>query len=130
MTINLNISITGSIQENDSYNLNNLSFLIEEEIKGKVLQNKKLLKGAKDGGLTIGLSVIGVSLSAVIATINVINYWKSNKPKYSIKIINDDYSIEMNNLSKREFDKLISTIESNQLNKSLSIEITKTNENE
>ncbi len=70
----------------------------------KELQQAKV--GAKDGGLVIGISILGVTLASINTIISVINLWRSTQNRYSVTIKDGDYSISVSSMTKNDIDKV------------------------
>jgi hypothetical protein len=85
--MNTYINFADSLTDDDSYNIEQLANLIEEDCDLRVEREKADSgQGVKDGGLTIGLTVVGLVISAIGTFIAALTYWKSQQPKYSLTV--------------------------------------------
>jgi hypothetical protein len=71
---------------------------------------KDLESGVKDAGLTIALSIIGVSISAVGTIISALSYWKSQHANYSISLKSGNTSISVDNVEPAQIQEVITTL--------------------
>lgn len=90
------------------------------------IENKK---GVKDGGLVIGLTIVGLALTGISTLISIIQYWeqkqleKQEKYQVSINLNNNTYTIE--NLQKQTFLEMFETdlTKAKDLNETINIVI-------
>ncbi|MGF2040486.1 MAG: hypothetical protein RMZ43_035170 [Nostoc sp. CmiVER01] len=105
------INFEGNITEETSYDLEQLANLIEQDCDVSVKLEKQLIRpGVKDSGLTIGLTIAGLAVSAVQTLIAVISYWESKQNKYSLSISLANKTIIIDNLKQEETEQILSEI--------------------
>lgn len=81
------IKFENNVLEEDSYNLQQLANLIEEECDLSVnIEKADAQPGVRDGGLAIGLAIASLALTAIQTLISVLQYWESKQPKYSLSV--------------------------------------------
>jgi hypothetical protein len=110
--INFADSLTADpLTDDDSYNLEQLANLIEEDCDLPVEREKADSgQGVKDGGLTIGLTVVGLVISAIGTFIAALTYWKSQQPKYSLTVSLDGKILSIDNLSPEKVQEAITEL--------------------
>ena len=116
------VNFRGNVTEEDSYHLNQLANLVEKDCDLPVQMNKKdLQKGVKDGGLTIGLAIASLGLSAIGTLISVLSYWRSQQPKYSITVTRGDAQFVIDNMNQKQLQSVISQLEVKHSSASISV---------
>lgn len=80
--------------------------------------------GMKDGGLTIGLTIANLAVSAVSALISAITLWGS-KRNYSVSFETGDATFGANNLSAREALDLAAKIKNKAVAADIKILVTR-----
>ena len=110
------IEFQNQVDDEDSFHLRELANLIEKECDLAVqVDEEATQQGTKVGLLAVSLAVAGVALSAIIALISVLSYWKSQRPKYSVSVTRDDKTWTVSNLSSphsKQLQEFIDEIES------------------
>jgi hypothetical protein len=115
--MNININLQHEVTSEDSYELEYLAMLIEKECDLSLYKEKtKLLSKVKDGGLTIGIALASLALSAVGTFISVLAYWQSQKPKYSVSMIIGSQTYTIENISPQQIQNLQTTVAQLQSN--------------
>ena len=111
--MNIRIQFDGETNQKTSYDLNKLSDLISEEC-GVSVENEKQEShpGVKDSGLTIGLTIAGLTLAAVQTAISAAQYWKSKHPQYILSIHSQAGVYTLDNASGKEVDRIITIVSS------------------
>ena len=112
--MNIRIQFDGETNQETSSNLNALADLIWEECNVSVKQEKqKSYPGIKDSGLTISLTIVGLTLAAVQTAITAAQYWKSEHPQYVLSIYSQTGVVyTLDNASREEVDRIITMISS------------------
>lgn len=64
------------------------------------------IHGAKDGGLTIGLTIVGLALSGITTLLSCLSFWKSTRPDFTITVQRGDATITVKNLDQKEAKRL------------------------
>ena len=108
-TPNISIAFQNEPSIDDSLALNELrDSILESEIpvEAKV---KPSPKGVKDGGLTLGLAIAGITLSALSTLVSAISLWGS-KRNYSISFKSGDTTFSANNLKAHEARAIAKTL--------------------
>lgn len=128
--MDVSISFEGAITEDDSYHLKKLAQLIEEECDYSVsLETRESEAGIKDGGLAIGIAMASLALTAIQTLVSVLQYWESRQSQYSISITIDANGQQkrflMKNLSLEEIQSLLSEINSQPHQGTVSVKILK-----
>lgn len=91
----------------ESYDLDELASLIIDECDTKVkLVKAEPVEGVKDGGLTIGIAVVGLALSGISTLIAILAYWQSQKPKYSASITLGNKVISIENITLEQLQMI------------------------
>lgn len=80
----------------------------------------KAMEGSKDGGITLGLAIAGVTLTAIGTLISAIALWGS-KRNYSITFKTGDSTFSANNLSASEARTIAEAIKDKALASDLQI---------
>ena len=81
------IAFENEVNEEDSYNLQELANLIKNECDLSLeVEKKKSDPGIKDGGLAIGIAIASLSLALIQTLIQVLQFWESGQKTYSISI--------------------------------------------
>jgi hypothetical protein len=96
----IDVVYTDKVDEDISYQLNNLSTSISKNCDVGVQTISSVEKGQKDAGLILGLTIAGLAVSAIDTLINVLTYWQSQQTKYSVEfsIEGKTYSLESSSL--------------------------------
>ena len=111
--MNIHIQFDGETNQKTSSDLNALADLISEECGVSVIQKKqKSSPGVKDSGLTIGLTIAGLTLAAIQTAISAAQYWKSERPRYLLSIYSEAGVYTLDNASGEEVDRVIKIISS------------------
>lgn len=111
--MNTYINFVDSLTDDDSYNLEQLAKLIEEDCDLQVKREKADSgQGIKDGGVTIGLTVAGLVISAIGTFIAALAYWKSQQPKYSLTVRIDNKILSIDNLPQEKVQEAIAELNS------------------
>ncbi|MEM1393185.1 MAG: hypothetical protein AAGG00_07785 [Cyanobacteria bacterium P01_H01_bin.150] len=111
--MNIRIQFDGETNQETSSDLNALADLICSECGVSVVQEKQeSYPGVKDSGLTIGLTIAGLTLAAVQTAITAAQYWKSEHPKYMLSIYSQAGVYTLDNASGEEVDRMIRMISS------------------
>ncbi|MDB9429747.1 MAG: hypothetical protein ACK4XH_05630 [Microcystis sp.] len=109
--MNININLQHEVTSEDSYELEYLAMLIEKECNLTVKQEKlESLSKVKDGGLTIGIAIASLALSAVGTFISVLAYWQSQKPRYSVSMTIGTQTYTIENISPQQIENIQTTI--------------------
>ena len=85
----------------DSLALNELRDSLNESSIYAESEIETTQSGVKDGGLTLGLAIAGLALSAIGTLVSAISLWGS-KRNYSISLKSGDTTFAANNLSAKE----------------------------
>lgn len=105
------INFESEHQAQDSISLDELAILIMEDCKLSIKKETMPPKpGTKDGGLTIGLAIASLAVSAINTLISTLNYWRSQHPEYSIKISQGDLQITIDNITNKDINALINQL--------------------
>jgi len=124
----INISFDAKMCENDSQNLIELANLVENDCDINVQLEKDLkAKGVKDGGLTIGLTILGLSISAIGTLISVLSYWKNKNPKYSLSITHNNCSFSISEMDSNQLEKLILDMKQSKIESDYIVTVSKEN---
>jgi hypothetical protein len=112
--MNIDIRANGTVTPDIALELDALGDLLTKEL-GIAAERERALAtpGAKDGGLTIALTIAGVTLTGANTAFNILNFWRSTRNRYSISIRNGDVQHSLSNLSSKEFKKIFAEIEAN-----------------
>lgn len=110
--MDVNVHFNREVSTKDSLDLEKLADILQSDYD---LSLKKIRKnseeGVKDGGLTIALSIIGISIAAVGTIISALSYWKSQRPNYSISFKSGNKTIAVDNVDPASLPDMISKIE-------------------
>ena len=121
------IRSTEDITEEDSFNLQQLANLVEKDCEVSVqIKKEKSQTGTKDGGLTIGIAIVSLGLAAIGTLINVLSFWKSQQPKYSVEIIHNNSKISVDNIKPEQLQEVLSKIEANKAHSDMNILVSRT----
>jgi LPS sulfotransferase NodH len=108
----LDIRFESSPSEKEASGLRKITYRIEKHLQTKVDHEKVNVDGAKDStGLMVGLTIVGVTLSAVSTIISIISLWKAQQPKYSIFLKNGTKKIKIENLEKEKLIQIFNRLE-------------------
>ena len=114
--MDVKLSFNGKANPKCAYDLDELANMLNKSDINEVVPNQIIAAGIKDGGLTIGLTIVGLALTAIGTFISVLSYWESKKPDYNITLTYGDISFTVNNLSNKQMQELANSIRSaNQL---------------
>lgn len=120
------IKFEGDVTQEDSYNLGELANLIQQDCDLPVkLKKADSEGGVKDGGLIIGLTVIGLVLSAIGTLVSVLSYWKSQQPKYSLTISYGGKTLSIENMSSEQIKNEFTKLQAESTNSQIEIKISK-----
>lgn len=109
---NFYISFDAPVDSQDSLNLEQLANIFSHDYDLPVTsERQEPVTGEKDSGLTIAISLIGVSVSAIGTIISALSYWKSQLPKYSVTITAGGKTITMDTIESDKLPEMISRIE-------------------
>jgi hypothetical protein len=108
--MNVEITFEGTPTEQDSYEMQKLvsNYRTADLPAEPIVQPSEI--GTKDGGLAIGLTIVGLALAAVSTVAAVVATWGS-KNNYSIEITSGDVTVTANNLSADELTAAIRRLE-------------------
>lgn len=98
------ISFAHLPSEEDSLALIRLKELIIDNSALKVEVESEKIEGAK-GDLATTLEIIGVVFTGISTIIDVLEFWQSQNPKYSITMKVGDTTFSKEDISKKEFEK-------------------------
>ncbi len=103
----VNIRLVSPPDAIDSQELSELANMIKDDCS-VVVEEQKLdsPKGRKDGGLTVGIAIASLTVSAVSAFIAVLSYWQSTHPRYSLNVTSGAVQVTIERLSKEELADL------------------------
>lgn len=90
--------------QEDSLALIRLEGLIIRNSSLKVEIGNTRIEGAK-GDLATSLGIIGVTLSGISTLIDIIEFWQTQYPKYTVTMKLGDNVFTKENISKEEFEK-------------------------
>jgi len=100
------------VSASDSFELKQLaSDIIRDCDTNVVFQKEKLQSGQKDEGLVIGLTIVGLVLTSIDILINMLTYWASKRPKYSLSFEIDGETYTLEGYSANELNKMKSEIQ-------------------
>jgi len=105
-------SMITDITEQDSLQLIQLAEKLEEECNVKV--QTEYIGGelrTKNGGIAIGLAIATLGVTVIGTLIQVLSYWKSLNPKYSITFKSGNITFLIDNISGKELRNLVSKLE-------------------
>jgi len=116
--MNINIRLQNNVTSEDSYDLEHLSTLLKKECDLTVKEEKKIesLSNVKDGGLMVGIAIVGLVLTAIEPFISVLTYWQSQNPKYSATMVIDNITYTIENISPQKIKQIQSTLAGLQSN--------------
>lgn len=124
--MNVHIAFEESTTEEDVYNLEQLAALIEDECNLAVkIERSEIQQGERDGGLAIGIAVVSLGLTAIQTLIGVLQYWESQKPKYSLSISINNQVFLIENLSRTQIEKVIKKLQGESPMSSIEVKILK-----
>lgn len=110
--MNIYISFEEYLSEVDAYDLKQLASEIENECDLTLsLESEKIGTGQKDGGLTIGIAIASIGLTALQTLISFLQYWDSRQPKYSMSITLENDTFLIDNIPKIQFEKKLRQIQ-------------------
>jgi hypothetical protein len=98
------ISFSIAPTQEDSLALIRLQELISGNSTLKVNVESEKIEGAK-GDLANTLEVIGVVFTGISTLIDIIEFWQSQYPKYSVTMKLGDDTFSKEDISKEEFEK-------------------------
>jgi hypothetical protein len=105
------------VTSEDSYDLESLSRLLTTDCNLTVKEEKiKSLSNVKDGGLMVGIAIVGLVLTAIEPFISVLTYWQSQNPKYSATMVIDNITYTIENISPQKIKQIQSTLAGLQSN--------------
>ena len=108
----VNIHFNHSVSDKDSLHLDQLADILQQDYDLPVQTvRKNSADGVKDGGLTIALSIIGISISAIGTIISALSYWKSQQPDYSISVKSGNKTITVDNVHPGNLPEMVSSLE-------------------
>lgn len=108
----LNISLSSAPTVAASLDLEELRQNIQEDINQSIDSNSMSPKeGTKDGGLTIGLTIVGLAIPALGTLFAGLSYWRSIHPNYSITYHVDGQEFHIQNVSEEEFLEHMRSVE-------------------
>lgn len=107
--MNLKIFLDDISSAEDSYEMNQLASLIEEECDVEVIREKKdSSQGVRDGGLLTAIAIVSLSVGMYQAVIATLQYWDSRQTKYTVSVTLGNATMLSENMSesqaKREFE--------------------------
>jgi len=108
--MDIDIHFRGILRTEDSGELDVLADSIAA-ISPSLERSRMLVPGVKDGGLTIGLAIAGLTLSALSTLVSALAYWRSTRPQYSMTIRDGEAEYSFNNLSKEDILTLSKKLE-------------------
>jgi hypothetical protein len=122
------IKFDGNINPEISEDLKELEQLMKDDYGiVSIPEKQKPQIGVKDSGLTIGLAIAGLALTGIQTVIAAIQYWQSQRPKYTLSIICRDEIYILNNANKEDIDKIMKAIHylPNSITEEIEIKISK-----
>jgi hypothetical protein len=109
----IHIKFEGETSQDTSNDLIALANLIFEECGVSVVEEKQKPNiGVKDSGLTLGLTIAGLALTAVQTAISAAQHWKSERPQYVLSIYSQAGVYTLDNANREEVDRLMKMISS------------------
>jgi hypothetical protein len=110
--MNTHIALEENIAEEDSFQLEQLAVLIENECNLVVeVERDKAQSGVRDGGLAIGIAIASLGLAAIQTLISALQYWESQEPKYELSMNTGNQTFLIKNLSKKQIEREIQRIQ-------------------
>ena len=110
---NFHISFDFPTDGKHSLYLEKLADILSVEYDFPVIrEHQTSVQGEKDGGLTVAIGLMGVSISAIGTIISALTYWRSQLPKYSVTLQTGEKTITIDTSSPEKLPELISKIES------------------
>lgn len=97
------ISFSNVPNQEDSLALIRLQELISDNSTLKVKVESEKIEGAK-GDLATTLEIIGVVFTGISTLLDIIEFWQSQYPKYSVTMKLGDNTFSKENISKKEFE--------------------------
>lgn len=101
------IRTSTDVNEETSYNLQQLGNLIEAELQIRPILKQKKALGEKTIGLTESIEITQLALTAITTFITILQYWKSKKSIFSLKYKVGEIEVDVSNLSEKEFEERI-----------------------
>lgn len=110
------IEFTSSVDAQDSLNLEQLGQILSQDYDLSIETiHQKPIEGRKDGGLTIAVSIIGVSISAIGTIISALSYWKASLPKYTVTLKTAEKTVTIDTNDPKKLPILVAQIENEKL---------------
>ncbi len=105
--MDVNIRLVVTPDATDSQELSALANMIKDDCSVAVEEQKlHSPQGRKDGGITVGIAIASLTVSAISAFIAVLSYWQSTRPRYSLKVTLGAVQVTLERLSKEELVNL------------------------
>lgn len=112
LVLNVNILFKGLPEVGKSMCLEEISNMLAQEFDIPVKNiSKDADVGVKDGGLTVALSLTGITLSAICTILTALSYWRSKKSNYSVSVFLDNKTITIDNINPKDIDNKLSELE-------------------
>ncbi len=120
------ISFEFDVTARDSLRLEDLGNKIEKECALDVAIDRMGSEaGKKDGGLAIGIAITALDVSVIATLIQILSYWRSLSPKYSISIELAEGTFTIEDLNEKQLKEWISKIKKQKASSELKVLISK-----
>lgn len=88
-------------------------------------RSKTTVQGAKDGGLTLGIALAGLALSAIGTAIQVLDHWAKKHPDVSVTLKTQQADINISGLDKQGVRALVNGLKDDLPTGALLAEVTR-----
>lgn len=122
--MNLQITMPTADSTQASYELKALADFIETE--GDISVDRTTAPsppGTKDPFIVTAIAVAGLGFSAIATVISVLQYWQSQRPKYSITVTRGDVQIQLADIKPKQLNDALAQLETAAQSPAILIEI-------
>jgi|JI6StandDraft_1071083.scaffolds.fasta_scaffold26957_1 hypothetical protein len=97
------------------------SALEEQDIK--CVRTSTNIRGMKDDGLTLGLNIASLALSAVSTFVSVISFHLSSSPEYSVLVRRGEYAIKVKSMDHGKLEDAFKTVAGKDSKEPVTLEV-------
>mgnify|MGYP001824335653 CR=1 FL=1 len=98
--MDVSVSFRGTLQVEDARELEELAAaLADDDLHPE--STRVMVPGVNDGGLTVGIALAGLALSAIDTLVSSLHFWLSTRPRYSATIKRGEATYTMSGLDRK-----------------------------